>query len=175
MEHRENVSVVTESLTVLPLARDAFGFLRTGDLHISATTPKTHAPVESLCVTRPEPFRTVVSVDEPEATTDRRERRPQHPQRCPLLLELTRAAPIPTMPELPGALPQLNGVLTTSPEVERARRLIAESCTGYIIGKAETYEDTIVYDGATHDEFVSRQGDRCGADKHRQRRLKDER
>ncbi|EKC99646.1 hypothetical protein A1Q2_06065 [Trichosporon asahii var. asahii CBS 8904] len=57
------------------------------------------------------------------------------------------------MPELPGALPQQNGVLTTSPEVERARRLIAETCTGYTIGKAETYEDTIVYDGASHDEF----------------------
>lgn len=66
-----------------------------------------------------------------------------------------------------------NGVLTTSPEVERARRLIAETCTGYTIGKAETFEDTIVYDGASHDEFVSRQGEICGADSCRQRRLWD--
>lgn len=48
-----------------------------------------------------------------------------------------------------------SSALLTTPEVERARRLIAETCTGYVIDTIDTVEDTIVYDGAPHDEFVS--------------------
>lgn len=40
-------------------------------------------------------------------------------------------------------------------EVERARKLIAETCTGCVITDIDTVEDKIVYDGADHLEFVS--------------------
>jgi hypothetical protein len=40
-------------------------------------------------------------------------------------------------------------------EVERARKLIAETCTGCVVSEIDTVEDKIVYDGADHLEFVS--------------------
>lgn len=45
--------------------------------------------------------------------------------------------------------------LNSTPEVERARRLIAETCTGYVIDAVDTVVDTIVFDGADNDEFAN--------------------
>ncbi|KLT42586.1 hypothetical protein CC85DRAFT_285319 [Cutaneotrichosporon oleaginosum] len=39
-------------------------------------------------------------------------------------------------------------------EVERARKLIAETCTGCVITEVDTVEDKIVYDGTDHLEFA---------------------
>ncbi|WVQ78646.1 formamidopyrimidine-DNA glycosylase [Cryptococcus sp. DSM 104549] len=40
------------------------------------------------------------------------------------------------------------------PEVERARKLIEDSCKGYKIKSVDTTEDTIVYAGTSHSEFA---------------------
>lgn len=41
-------------------------------------------------------------------------------------------------------------------EVERARKLIADSCTGYTIKSVDTTEDKIVYAGGiTHEDYAS--------------------
>ena len=43
-------------------------------------------------------------------------------------------------------------------EVERARKLISDSCRGYKIKSVDAKEDKIVYTGGTtHDAFVSHQ------------------
>lgn len=46
------------------------------------------------------------------------------------------------------------GTVITETEVERARKLIAETCTGFVVDEVETMEDTIVYAGVDHEEFV---------------------
>jgi hypothetical protein len=63
------------------------------------------------------------------------------------------------MPELPGqynlAYPIAERADPVS-EVERARKLIQDSCKGYKISSVETTEDKIVYTGGTdHAQFVS--------------------
>lgn len=63
------------------------------------------------------------------------------------------------MPELPGqytlAYPIAERADPVS-EVERARKLIQDSCKGYKISSVETTEDKIVYTGgADHAQFVS--------------------
>ena len=41
------------------------------------------------------------------------------------------------------------------PEVERARKLIEETCTGYKIAHVDTFEDKIVYTGGiAHEDYV---------------------
>lgn len=46
--------------------------------------------------------------------------------------------------------------LTLTAEVERARRLIAETCTGYTISEIDAVDDKIVYCGeGEHVAFVS--------------------
>ena len=58
------------------------------------------------------------------------------------------------MPELPGELEIPKAVLMDT-EVERARKLIAESLTGYKIVNVDAQEDQIVYTGGTnHKDFV---------------------
>lgn len=63
------------------------------------------------------------------------------------------------MPELPGqytlAYPIAEQADPVS-EVERARKLIQDTCKGYKISSVETTEDKIVYTGgADHAQFVS--------------------
>lgn len=48
-------------------------------------------------------------------------------------------------------------------EVERARRLIEETCAGYVIAGVKAEPDTIVYDNASNVEFVST---KCCMDKY---------
>lgn len=40
------------------------------------------------------------------------------------------------------------------PEVDKAKNLINKIAVGKIIEKVETVEDTIVFTGTTHDDFV---------------------
>lgn len=61
------------------------------------------------------------------------------------------------MPELPGEKDSLVAVRSCADqtEVERARKLIAESLTGYKIVNVDAQEDKIVYTGGTsHKDFV---------------------
>lgn len=68
------------------------------------------------------------------------------------------------MPELPGMISHVSHIeiihlgltsFISRKEVERAARLFHERGNGKIISKIETTEDTIVYQGTTHSEFVS--------------------
>ncbi len=60
------------------------------------------------------------------------------------------------MPELPGMFGFASSC-TDETEVERARKLIHESCKGYKIAKIDTFEDKIVYCGGTdHEGFVGK-------------------
>lgn len=69
------------------------------------------------------------------------------------------------MPELPGTCGRRiaeDDRCSPRSEVERARKLIADSCTGYRIASVETAEDKIVYTGGTvHTDFVSFQSIRA--------------
>jgi L-asparaginase II len=61
------------------------------------------------------------------------------------------------MPELPGEWNLFLAVRSCAhqTEVERARKLIAESLTGYKIVNVDAQEDKIVYTGGTsHKDFV---------------------
>jgi formamidopyrimidine-DNA glycosylase len=41
------------------------------------------------------------------------------------------------------------------PDVERAAKLIRDTAKGRVIQRVETKEDTIVFSGVSHDDFVS--------------------
>ena len=66
------------------------------------------------------------------------------------------------MPELPGKSYREGRAIADecNLEVERARKLIQDSCLGYKIKKVEAKEDKIVFTGGTtHESFVSHIGD----------------
>ena len=70
-----------------------------------------------------------------------------------------KVIPSAKMPELPGTVAVFLDSLKAcsfAAEVERARKLIHDSCRGYKIKKAVTMEDKIVFTGGTdHKEFAN--------------------